>query len=205
MKISIIVEGATEKVFIPYLRDYLQGKLLGSMPKLDPLPYNGHIPTGDKLQRVVERLLQGPVDPSDHVIALTDVYTGAVPPNFRDATDAKRKMRQWVGNESRFHPHAAQHEFEAWLLPYWSDIQKLAGHNRSAPTGNPESVNHIKPPSCHIREIFSVGHGRKHYVKIRDAGRILRDNPLSIAISQCSELKAFVNTILIACGAQAVP
>ena len=204
VKISIIVEGNTEMAFIPYLRHYLERKLHGSMPKLDPLPYNGRIPTGDKLGRIVSRLLEDRVNPSDYVIAMTDVYTGTVPPEFQNAADAKLKMRQWVGTEPRFHPHAAQYEFEAWLLPYWSDIQHLAGHNKTVPAGNPEGVNHNSPPSYHVKEIFRIGNCRNHYVKPRDAGRILRDNNLSVAISQCSELKAFVNTILTTCGAQAV-
>jgi hypothetical protein len=119
MKISIIVEGKTEKAFIPHLRRYLEGHLSGKMPKLDPLPYDGRIPSGDKLKRLVNNLLS---DKADHVIALTDVYTGSQPIAFANATDAKNKMRNWVGDEEKFHPHAAQHDFEAWLLPFWSYI-----------------------------------------------------------------------------------
>jgi len=65
------------------------------------------------------------------VIALTDVYTGS--DDFRDAADAKQKMKSWVDNHPDFYPHVAQHDFEAWLLPFWSDIQKLAGHNKKMP------------------------------------------------------------------------
>jgi hypothetical protein len=83
--------------------------------------YNGRIPKEDKLRRVVENLLQG-VQPAEAVIALTDIYTGTR--DFEDAADAKSKMRQWVGPNPLFHPHAAQYDFEAWLLPYWTDIQK---------------------------------------------------------------------------------
>ena len=60
------------------------------------------------------------------MIALTDVYTGNR--DFQDAEDAKEKMREWVGENPRFFPHAAQFEFEAWLLPFWTTIQRLAGH-----------------------------------------------------------------------------
>ncbi len=202
MKISIIVEGKTEKAFMPHLRRYLEGHLPGKMPNLDPLPYDGRIPSGDKLKRLVNNLLS---DRTDHVIALTDVYTGSQPIAFTDATDAKKKMRHWVGDEEKFHPHAAQHDFEAWLLPFWPYIQGLAGHNRGAPKGKPESVNHNKPPSYHIKEIFRVGTCRKDYVKTRDANRILRDNDLSVAVSECPELKAFVNTILTLSGGNIIP
>jgi hypothetical protein len=205
MRIALIVEGETEKTFMPHLRRYLQRRLVGRMPKLDSMPYDGHIPTGSKLKRIVENLLAAGARSADHVIALTDVYTGSHPREFADAADAKNRMRQWVGPDLRFHPHAAQHDFEAWLLPYWDDIQRLAGHNRTAPPGNPESVNHDNPPAFRIREIFRIGSRGKTYVKPRDAGRILRDKDLSMAISQCPELKALINTILTSCGAQPLP
>lgn len=199
MKIALIVEGKTEKAFLPCLRAFLQSHLVGRMPRLDISPYDGRIPTGAKLERIVGNLLSGR-NAADHVIALTDVYTGSQPPQFEDAQDAKNKMRAWAHNNQRFHPHAAQYDFEAWLLPYWPTIQRLAGHNRTAPTGNPESVNHNKPPAHHIKAVFEVGRCRDSYVKPRDAVRILRDNDLAVAIDQCAELKAPVNTILSVCG-----
>ena len=148
----------------------------------------GRIPKENKLRRTVEILLRTR-PPSDAVIALTDVYTGDR--DFTDAGDAKKKMRQWVGANDRFYPHAAQHDFEAWLLPFWSDIQILAGHDRAAPTGPPESVNHNRPPSRYIQEIFRIGTCRDDYSKPRDANRILRGKDLAVAAARCPELKAF--------------
>ncbi len=200
MRIALLVEGKTEKAFLPYLRSYLQTHLAGRMPRLDPVPYDGRIPTGDKLRRVVERLLNDSGKPADYVIALTDVYTGTQPPDFDTAADAKSKMRGWVGGEDRFHPHVALHDFEAWLLPYWPVIQKLAGHNKAAPGGNPEAVNHSNPPAQRIREIFRIGKSRDDYVKPRDAGRILSEVDLSVAISKCVELNALVSTIISVCA-----
>jgi hypothetical protein len=204
MKITIIVEGKTEKSFMPHLREFLKTRLSGNMPNLDPFPYHGHIPEGDRLSRVVTHLFQGR-NASDHVIALTDVYTGITPPVFIDAQDAKNKMRGWVGQDPRFHPHVAQYDFEAWLLPYWLTIQRLAGHNRLAPPGRPETVNHNNPPSHRIEEIFNSGGCRDSYVKPRDASRILRQNDLLITINQCTELKALVNTILSVSGGNVIP
>ena len=204
MKIALIVEGKTEKAFLPVLRDFLKNHLAGRLPNIDVVPYDGRIPTGDKLKRVVTDLLTCR-RPADHVIALTDVYTGSRLPDFQDAADAKRKMSQWVGNEPRFHPHAAQYDFEAWLLPYWPTIQRLADHNRAAPTGNPETINHNNPPAHRLREIFEIGHCRDSYIKPRDAGRILHDNGLTVAVDQCAELKALVNTIISVCGGAAIP
>ena len=205
MKITIIVEGKTERAFIPYLNKFIKNRIVDRMPSLDPFPYDGLIPTGDKLRRVVNALLHENRNPADHVIALTDVYTGSQPPIFKDASDAKNKMRQWVGDETRFHPHAAQYDFEAWLLPYWPTIKKLACHNKTAPSGNPEKVNHSNPPAFRLKEIFEIGKCRDSYVKPRDAGRILRDNDLSVAVAQCAELKAFVNTIISVCGGNIIP
>jgi hypothetical protein len=202
MKIAIIVEGKTEKAFMRYLQTYLKNHLANKMPKIVTYCYDGRIPKKEKLKRTVQNLLVGK-NAADYVIALTDVYTGT--PDFKDAADAKAKMREWVGDEPRFYPHAAQHDFEAWLLPYWSTIQKLAGHNKNPPSGNPETVDHGKPPAYHIKEIFEAGSCRDSYVKPRDAGRILRENDLSVAINQCAEFMAFVDTIVSLSGGDAGP
>ena len=139
MKIAILVEGKTEKAFKPILQEFLISRLQQRMPKLSFILHNGRIPKEEKLKRVVENSLNK--DSYDAVIALTDVYTGKEI-DFQDAADAKAKMRIWVGNNPNFYPHVAQHDFEAWLLPYWSTIQKLAKSNKSAPGGLPEQVNH---------------------------------------------------------------
>jgi hypothetical protein len=197
MKIAILMEGKTERVFLPYLREFLSPLLLGKMPRLTSNKYDGRIPKQEKLRRVVEALLRGENPDADHVIALTDVYTGSN--DFQNAEDAKQKMRSWVGPNDRFHPHVAQHDFEAWLLPYWPAIQDLARHNRAAPAGKPESVNHTHPPSYHIKAIFRTGQGPRHYTKTRDAKRILEGKNLRVAADACPELSAFINTILTLC------
>ena len=202
MKIALLMEGETERVFLPYLREFLAPRLLGRMPKLDPDIYDGRIPKQEKLKRKVEALIQRGNPSADHVIALTDVYTGT--DDFCNAQDAKDKMRNWVGPNDRFHPHVAQYDFEAWLLPYWPTIQRLAKHNRTAPAGEPESVDHNHPPSYHIKEIFRSGQGPRHYTKVRDAKRILQGQDLGIAAAVCPELRAFLNTILALCEGKPV-
>ena len=161
MNIAILVEGATEVAFREELRKFLQTRLEQQMPRLNFIPQNGRIPKEEKLRRVVENLLTGN-SAYDAVIALTDVYTGTK--DFQDAADAKAQMMKWVDNNPKFYPHTALHDFEAWLLPYWKTIQSLAKHNRSAPSGSPEAVNHQKPPSYHLKEIFKSG-GRQDYNK----------------------------------------
>jgi len=198
VKIAILVEGKTERAFKPHLTAFLEGKLAGRMPRLDMFPYDGRIPKEEKLRRVVEKLLGERRAPANAVIALTDVYTGTN--DFLDAADAKNKMCQWVGTNNRFYPHVAQHDFEAWLLPFWNDIQRIAGHNLRAPSGLPETVNHNRPPSYHIQMIFRIGRCRDDYSKPRDGNRILRGKDLAVSAAACPELKAFINTILTLSG-----
>jgi len=194
VKIAILIEGKTEEVFLPALRRFLRKRLSGRMPKLLSHRCNGRLEKGDALKRIVGRHLH---TGADAVIALTDVYTGSS--DFVDAADAKRKMREWVGPNERFYAQAAQYEFEAWLLPYCADIQRLSRSDRGAPAGKPEAVNHNKPPSVWLSEIFEAGRSGRSYSKARDAARILRDNDLAIAANACAELKGFLNTILRLC------
>jgi hypothetical protein len=195
MKIAILVEGATEKAFEKKLCEFLQSRLGQRMPKLKLIPQGGRIPKEGKLKRIVENLLDN--DGYDAVIALTDVYTGTN--DFKDANDAKNKMNNWVVNNPNFYPHTALHDFEAWLLPYWETIQKMAIHNRSAPSGSPETINHNNPPANRIKEIFRIGKCKRDYNKPIDGKAILEKNDLMIAIRACPELKSFVNRIISLC------
>ncbi len=199
MKIAILVEGSTETAFKPFLREFLKSRLQ-QMPKIRFIKNDGRIPKQDELKRVVRNLLDD--NGYDAVIALTDVYTGS--DDFVNGKDAKDKMRSWVGNEPKFYPHVAQYDFEAWLLPFWSTIQRLAGHNKSAPSGSPEQVNHNNPPSKRIAEIFRLG-GKQKYSKPNVAASILRKNNLMDAVNVCPELKAFLNTILKLSGGELIP
>lgn len=204
MKIAVLIEGRTEKAFKPFLNAFLEDYLGGRMPKLDFVPQDGGLPTHGKLKRVVENLLSGR-QAADEVIGLTDVYTGHPPPLFLDANDAKQKMTKWVGNNPKFHPHTALHDFESWLILYWTKIQKLAKSNRTRPGQNPETVNHNNPPAYRIKEIFEIGGCKKSYSKTIDGPRILRGESLLTSIDQCSELKSFVNRIIMLSGGTALP
>jgi hypothetical protein len=200
VKIAILVEGATEMAFKYKLQEFLESRLGQQMPKLKFIPCNGRIHKGKKLRNVVENLLTGE-DACHAVIALTDVYIGTK--DFKDAADAKAKMKEWVGNNPKFYPHAASHDFEAWLLPFWSKIQKISGGNKAVPSGSPELVNHNNPPSKRIEEIFEQGK-RRSYNKARDAKRILDGEDLMDAAVKCHELEAFLNTILSLCGGELI-
>ena len=196
--IAILVEGRTEKAFKPILLEFLKPRLIGKMPRLVFIRADGRIPKENKLKRVVQLLLRA----NDAVVALTDVYTGSSPRDFANAAEARAKMREWVGPERHFYPHAAQHDFEAWLLPYWPQIKKIAGSDKAPPSSDPESVNHDKPPAKFLAEVFRLGSARDSYSKIRDAVAILRGQDLSISAEKCPELKAFLNTILTLSGGE---
>ena len=204
IRIAILVEGATEQMFKNKLNEFLETRLPEDKkrPNLIFTAYDGRIPKNEGLKRIVTNLLESNrgLAKVDHVIALTDVYTGTS--DFKTAEDAKQKMRAWVGDEPRFHPHVALHDFEAWLLPFWPTIQKLADSNKSSPGVHPEQVNHNKPPAEHIRDLFRTGTKGKRYIKPRDGSRILRDNDLLVTADACPELKAFLNTILRLCGGE---
>lgn len=200
VRIAFLCEGATEKAFLPALRPFLTKRLADRMPRLSSYPANGRLPKGDRLRREVELHLKN----QDHVIALTDVYTGSDSRDFADAADARRKMHIWVGGNSRFHPHAAQYEFEAWLIPYWHRIQSLAKSGNKPPAAAPEAVNHGNPPSRVLKGVFSTGATRIDYQKIRHASAILRDQDLAVAAQVCPELKSMLNTILTLSGGEPV-
>ncbi len=197
MRIVVIVEGKTERAFRPHVHRFLgeRPELNNRMPQLVFVPCKGRLPKEQLLKRDVERHLNDRDRPADAVIALTDVYTGTQPPEFKSAADAKAMMKGWVGRNERFHPHAAQHDFEAWLVPYWQRIQQISGSNRAAP-GNPEGINHREPPSKLLKDVFRTGTRGKLYDKELHGSAILKDQDLTIAARSCPELKAFLNTIL---------
>ena len=201
MKIVILVEGETEQVFLPIVRDCIQSRLPAGVnrPRLTVNRFDGRIPKGDRLRKIVNHEL---VAGADAVIALTDVYTGTS--DFKSALDAKTQMTAWAQND-RFYPHAALHDFEAWLVPYWNDIKRLSGSSRSAPKTSPEGINHNKPPAHLLSEVFRSGTKRKSYSKIRDAARILEGKDLTISANACPELKGFLNRILGLCGGRLIP
>jgi len=202
LKIVVMVEGKTEDAFKTHLIAFLKARLSGRMPKLQFDRFEGRIPKQDHLKRRVALYLNERPIPAGHVVALTDVYTGT--PDFQTADNAKRKMREWVGDDPRFHPHAAQYDFEAWLLPFWDEIQRLTGSNRSSPGPRPELVNHQNPPSKRIEEVFRTGSGRR-YVKARDGLRILSGQNLLVSANACPELKALLNTLLEISGGEQIP
>jgi hypothetical protein len=140
------------------------------------------------------------------VVALVDVKGPPGPSGLRfpAAADAVTWLRTLCPDNERYFAHAAQHDLEAWLLPYWSTAAKKAGTpSVKAPSGNPEGINHDKPPSWHLADLYR--RSAKKYSKPRDGADILRGQDLTIAAAQCPQFKLFLNTLLTLAGCPALP
>lgn len=202
MKIAMIVEGDTEaKTLKEGIVRFLRSRTDITMPSISMKPQGRGLPKNDALKRPVDNLCQN----HDAVIALTDVHLDSKQVIFADVADAKNKMQKWVGENGAFYPHAAQYDFEAWLIPYWETIQKLSGSNIKMPPRPPEEINSDEPPAHLLKRIFMSGGGRVAYVKPRDATRILKYQDLVIAANACPELKSLLNTILTLSGGTVLP
>ena len=59
MKITLIVEGKTEKAFVPHLIIFLVTRLSGRMPTIHPNVYNGRIPKKKNSEGLSENQFYG--------------------------------------------------------------------------------------------------------------------------------------------------
>ena len=128
------------------------------------------------------------------VIGLVDVVAPEYRTRFANAADAISTLKGLMPGESRFHAHAAQHDVEAWLLPYWDTACRKVSRRQQAPGARPEAVNHGHPPSYHLNELYRLA--GKRYDKPRDAAAILRGQDLRVSANACPQFKAFLNTLL---------
>jgi len=191
--IVLIVEGETEAAVRPVLKAFLDERCEAEgKPKvrLDPKRLRA-MRNETKLRAVARDALKD----SDVccLVGLVDVY-----PDFADASDAKRHLRSGLPEDPRCHAHAAQYEFEAWLLPFWDDICRNLRLQAQRPGGDPEEVDLTKPPSHRLKELYRKAGFDYH--KPRDALAILSRNKLGVAAHQCPELKALLETLLKCAG-----
>jgi len=73
--------------------------------------------------------------------------------HYIDAGDVKKKMQEWAGNNPKFYPHAAQYGFEACLIPFWHEIQRIADTAFRSRGASPEKIDHDNLPSHHTLDI----------------------------------------------------
>ena len=190
MTVILLVEGDTETALKAKLKAFLderataENKPKGALRTKDIITLNPA-----KLKGRVRLELRDPKVTA--VIGLIDVY-----PHFKSAAEAKQFLRQAVGDEPRFHAHAAQYEVEAWLLPYWDFICQRLKVKRASPGSNPEQVDLEQPPSRHLAELYRIAKPPRKYIKPIEMAIILGHQDIHIAADQCPELKNLLNTLL---------
>jgi len=192
MRIVLLVEGRTEKACTPVLK-----ALLDEVAQVEGRPAVALTARHYRGSRLVDAAAVA-IDADSYlrqpdtagVVVLVDVF-----PEFPSAAAATDHFRRHLLDD-RFRAHCALHDFEAWLLPHWQRLHRLAGRpprNRS-PWPSPERVDRVKPPSHRLRELFAPHRG---YEKTRDAPRILQSaDDLRVSASKCEQLRLFLNTLL---------
>lgn len=205
-EIVVLCEGATEKGLTGALKAFLDAECSRAgqaKVRLTMVPANGgaELLKRDRLTSLVNHHLgrTGVLG----VVGLVDVVAPEYRTKFENAADAINTLKGLLPNESRFYAHAAQHDIEAWLLPYWPVACRKVGRTKQAPGANPESVNHGHPPSWHFNELYRLGGA--HYDKPRDAAAILRGQDLRVSANACPQFKAFLNTLLGLSGCPQIP
>ena len=145
---SLLVEGATETALKRALKRFLDARAQAlGRPKVALRTKT--LLTQGRLRHRIRQELRNPKVTA--VVGLIDVY-----PNFKSAADAKAFLRKMANNDPRFYAHVAQYDVEAWLLPFWDEICKRIRVKRAHPARNPEQVNHYKPPSKRLAELYRM-------------------------------------------------
>jgi hypothetical protein len=199
MTIVLLVEGDTETALKDRLKSFLDEQATAEgKPKIALRPKDIMTLNPGKLRHRVRLELRDPKVTA--VVGLVDVY-----PKFASASDARQFLRDAVGDEPRFYAHAAQYDVEAWLLPYWDFICNRLGVQRARPSPDPEQVNLERPPSRRLDELYWIARPPRKYVKPIEMAAILRNQDLTVAAAQCSELKGLLNTLLALAGLMPLP
>lgn len=189
MRIILLAEGDTERAIAEHLKCFLdESAERAGKPKValrtKPITTN----RGDLRGRIRLELR----DPQAiAVVGLIDVY-----PQFSSAEEAKRFLREASESDPRFYPHAALHDVEAWLLPFWSVICTRLGIKRAAPGAHPEEVDLQNPPSQQLQRLYGLARPPQKYVKPIEMNALLRGKDLTIIAEECPEFKALLNTLL---------
>ncbi len=202
-EIVLLVEGRTEIAIKQILKRFLDERCeLENIPKvrltLKPMDSRLLKPQVVKDQIAMNIARRDVVG----VVALIDVACSGRPQQFNNAKEAIKFLSEIAPDENRYRAHAAQYDFEAWLLPYWESILKRLNQKKQIPSNNPETVNHNHPPSWHLQELYKRA-GYK-YDKPRDALAILTGKDLLVSANKCPQFKAFLNSLLHFAGCKPI-
>lgn len=196
-EIVLLVEGATEKAAKDAIKTFLDARC--DSAKRDRVRLTAvqteHLRDGEVLASA-ERSLRKPGILG--VVALMDVKCAGKPRQFADAAQAIDYLRRLGPKDARYRAHAAQYDFEAWLLPFWDDICKRVGRKQARPGAKPEHVDLDHPPSQRLHDLYRRA-GRR-YNKPIEAQAILRGKDLTVSAAQCPQFKAFLDSLLELAG-----
>lgn len=189
MTVVLLVEGATETALKRHLKRFLDERAnKEKMPKLAlrTKSFDG-VPTERKLRKRLELELRN--EKVRAVVGLLGVY-----PKFSSARAVKDFLRDAVGDDQRFYPHAAKYDVEAWLIPYWEAICRRISLTRARPGSDPEAVNSINPPSKRLQELYRLA--KRRFTKTIEMSAVLEGQDLALAARECKELRLLLNTLL---------
>jgi len=200
LSIVLLAEGDTEAALGEHLKAFLR---LRADHETRP---NIRLVTRARIENNAQRLREQVARELDDarvigVIALVDVF-----PRFGNAAEAKAWLRTATGNPARFHAHVAQHDVEAWLLPYWDDICRRVNVQRRRPGAHPEQVNSQQPPAYRLQELYRLARPKpRKYSKPIEMRELLRGKDLTLSAAACPEFKALLNTLLTLSGLTPLP
>ena len=194
-KTVLLVEGKTEQALKTVLKDFLDDQCTTAgkpRVRLETKPLDSRLLKKEKLGLRVKKNLER--DDVLGVVALVDVVAAGNP--FKDAAEAIEFLRSCHPDDKRYRCHAAQHDFEAWLLPYWDFITKRVGVHQKSPGNQPENVNHDRPPSKVLEDLYQRAKPPRKYNKPVEALAILRGQDLLVSAKKCPQFAAFLQTLL---------
>lgn len=184
VKLSVIVEGHTEKDFIKkVLKPYLKNC------KVREVNIRGKV-TVDRLVRHIRPEIAGG---ADHVTTLVDYYGFGQEP-LKPVENLEQEIRSHSGYAEKVIPYVQMYEFEALLF---SDREKLAvclglkinQKNRLAVATAPEDINGRRPPARLLKEIHSG------YKKLQHASDIAIQIGIPAMMKACPRFAAWIRAL----------
>lgn len=180
-RIAFVVEGATEEFFVNRI---LRGELTNAELTVVNLKGGGFsLPA---MLRHITPLLYAKFS---CITTMVDLHRFRNPGHKSDANGIQRELEDAVNAVNRsntmFLPYVQKHEFEALLF---ADRQAISGHLQlkaeqhkklQSITGAPEDINHGKPPSKWLGNIYS------RYDKLIDGIEIARNIGLPKITREC--------------------